>query len=646
MADALLTVENLTKSFGDKLLFEDISFGINAGQKSALIARNGYGKSTLLNIIMTAAGQRGYNTLQDAGKITFRGDLKLAYLPQSPEAYPKQLVRDFVYNVQRPETEDPWTFEQRMAEILSRMKVDTLLDRSIETLSGGEQKKVALCRLLMDDCNLLILDEPTNHLDIDMIEWLEDFLSRQRLALLMVTHDRYFLDNVCDNIFELDNARLYHYKGRYDYYLEKKAEREANERAEVEKARSLYRTELEWMRRMPQARGTKAQARIDAFYELQAKAHTRFDDSRPQLTVKTERIGGKILELYNICYVVKVVNGVKELKTNVPDDKIVSNSCERSELTPDNSFNYQTIINDYSYVFKRGEKIGIVGPNGVGKSTFLNIITEKLKPTSGRVVVGQTIQFGYYTQAGMSAPADRRVIDLVKDIAEEIELDNGKSMSAHQFLTYFGFDSTTQYNYFGNLSGGEKRRLYLLQVLMANPNFLILDEPTNDLDIYTLQILEQFLQTYKGCLIIVSHDRSFMDHIVDHLLVFEGNGKIRDYHSNYTRYRIERQQKEREQQLEQREKKAADRATQLRPPTSNIIPKKKATYKEQKEYQALTAEVQSLTNEKASLEQQLSDGTLSDPTEITKASSRIGELITLLDEKELRWLELDELVNP
>ena len=604
MADALLTVENLTKSFGDKLLFEDISFGINAGQKSALIARNGYGKSTLLNIIMTAAGQRGYNTLQDAGKITFRGDLKLAYLPQSPEAYPKQLVRDFVYNVSRPETEDEWTFEQRVEEILSRMRVDTLLDRQMETLSGGEQKKVALCHLLMDDCNLLILDEPTNHLDIDMIEWLEEFLSRQRLAILMVTHDRYFLDNVCDNIYELDNARLYHYKGHYDYYLEKKAEREANERAEVAKARSLYRTELEWMRRMPQARGTKAQARIDAFYELEAKAHTRFDDTRPQLTVKTERIGGKILELYNICY--------------------------------------RDLIDDYSYVFKKGEKTGIVGPNGVGKSTFLNIITERLKPTSGRVVVGQTIQFGYYTQAGMTAPADRRVIDLVKDIAEEIELDNGKSMSAHQFLTYFGFDGTTQYNYFGNLSGGEKRRLYLLQVLMANPNFLILDEPTNDLDIYTLQILEQFLQTYKGCLIIVSHDRSFMDHIVDHLLVFEGNGKIRDYHSNYTRYRLEKMKSEKLKVKEAKTQKVATTASLL---TSHLSPKKKATYKEQKEYEALTAEIESLTTEKATLEQQLSDGSLTDPAEITEASTRIGELLALLDEKELRWLELDELIS-
>lgn len=599
MADALLTVENLTKSFGDKLLFENISFGINAGQKSALIARNGYGKSTLLNIIMTAAGQKGYNTLQDSGKITFRGDLKLAYLPQSPEAYPTQLVRDFVYNVQRPETEDSWTFEQRMEEILSRMKVDSLLDRQMDTLSGGEQKKVALCRLLMDDCNLLILDEPTNHLDIDMIEWLEEFLSRQRLAILMVTHDRYFLDNVCDNIFELDNSRLYHYKGRYDYYLEKKAEREANERAEVEKARSLYRTELEWMRRMPQARGTKAQARIDAFYELEVKAHTRFDDSRPQLTVKTERIGGKILELYNICY--------------------------------------RNLIDDYSYVFKKGEKIGIVGPNGVGKSTFLNIITEKLKPSSGRVVVGQTIQFGYYTQAGMSAPADRRVIDLVKDIAEEIQLDNGKTMSAHQFLTYFGFDGTTQYNYFGNLSGGEKRRLYLLQVLMANPNFLILDEPTNDLDIYTLQILEQFLQTYKGCLIIVSHDRSFMDHIVDHLLVFEGNGKIRDYHSNYTVYRMQKAQQQRESTLQQRTEKPKYERSKS--------DKRRATYKEQKEYEALTAEIQALTAEKNTLEQQLSSGSITDAAELTKASTRIGEIIASLDEKEMRWLELDEIIG-
>lgn len=635
MADALLTVENLTKSFGEKLLFEDISFGINAGQKSALIARNGYGKSTLLNILMTAYGEPGYNTLQDGGRVTFSGDVRLAYLPQGgvvSDQWPVASVRDYVNNIRRPETEEAWETEQRMAEILSRMGVDRMLDRPLTTLSGGEQKKVALCRLLMDDCNLLVLDEPTNHLDIEMIEWLEDFLSRQRLALLMVTHDRYILDNVCDNIFELDNARLYHYRGRYDYYLEKKAEREANERAEVAKARSLYRTELEWMRRMPQARGTKAQARIDAFYELEAKAHTRFDDSRPQLTVKTERIGGKILELYNISFFPQ-----PPLLEDEGGDK-----SNHSPLLSGEGSGVRPLIDDYSYVFKRGEKVGIVGPNGVGKSTFLNIITERLKPTSGRVVVGQTIQFGYYTQRGMQAPEDRRVIDLVKDIAEEIEIEGGKRMTAHQFLTYFGFDNTTQFNYFGNLSGGERRRLYLLQVLMANPNFLILDEPTNDLDLYTLQILEQFLQGYKGCLIIVSHDRSFMDHIVDHLLVFEGEGKIRDYHSNYTQYRLEKEAKRKaEAGVKGSEKgvKGNEKTNVADPPAA----KRKLTYKEQKEYEALTEEIKQLTAERTGLERKLSDGSMSDAKEITEASHRIGEIIGLLDEKELRWLELDEL---
>lgn len=593
MADALLTVENLTKSFGDKLLFEDISFGINAGQKTALIARNGYGKSTLLNILMD-------KELQDSGKVTFRGDLKMAYLPQNPEILANQTVREFVSLAQKPETEDIWVFEQRIEEILSRLKVDQLMDRPMDQLSGGEQKKVALSRILIDDTNLLLLDEPTNHLDIQMIEWLEDFLSRQRLAILMVTHDRYFLDHVCQDILELDNSRLYHYRGNYDYYLTKKAEREYNERIEVEKAKGLYRTELEWMRRMPQARGTKARARIDAFYELEEKAHTRFDDHRPQLTVKTERIGGKILEMYNVC----------------------------------KSFDGRTMIDDFSYTFKKGEKIGIVGPNGVGKSTFLNLITEELRPDSGRIVVGQTIQFGFYTQGGMKAKDDMRVIEIVKEVAEQIELDNGKDLSAHQFLTYFGFDSTTQYNYFGNLSGGERRRLYLLKVLMANPNFLILDEPTNDLDLYTLEILEKFLVGYKGCLIIVSHDRSFMDNIVDHLFVFEGNGKIRDYHSNYTQYMEEKSQKERAQVLQRREEKPVYERNK---PT-----KVKATYKQQKEYESLTTEIEILNQEKANLETLLSGGEAS-AEEITQASNRIGEVINLLDEKELRWLELDEI---
>ena len=630
MADALLTVENLTKSFGDKLLFEDISFGINVGQKTALIARNGYGKSTLLNIL---TGKE----LQDSGKVTFRGDVKMAYLPQRPDFHAHQTVRSFVEAAEKPENIEPWDFEQSVKEVLSRLEVDRLMDRAMDTLSGGEQKKVALSRILIDDTNLLLLDEPTNHLDISMIEWLEEFLSKQRLAILMVTHDRYFLDNVCQDILELDNSRLYSYKWNrgdndmhkaspYNYFVEKKAERQYNERAEVEKAKSLYRTELDWMRRMPQARGTKARARIDAFYELEQKAHTRFEEDKQQLSVKTERIGGKILEMYNVCYCV--------------NDSM--HEC----------LSAKTLINDFSYTFKKGEKIGIVGPNGIGKSTFLNILTEQLRPDSGRVIVGQTIQFGLYSQSGLQAKVDQRVIDIIRDVAEVIELENGKEMSAHQFLSYFGFDDMTQYNYFGNLSGGERRKLYLLTVLMANPNFLILDEPTNDLDIYTLGILEQFLIGYKGCLIIVSHDRSFMDNIVDHLFVFEGEGRIRDYHSNYTQYRAEKLKEQKEQKkLKSLEKYAEidSKSTQFSTLNSQLSTKKKATYKQQKEYEQLTAEIEALTKEKAEIEAFLSDpgqfSILNSQFSIQEASERIGVLLAELDEKELRWLELDEIVN-
>ncbi len=607
MADALLTIENLSKSFGDKMLFDNISFGINVGQKTALIARNGYGKSTLLNII---TGKE----LPDNGNVTFSGNVKMAYLPQRPDFNNHQTVRSFVDSAEKPANMESWDFEQRMEEVLSRLEVDKLLDRSLDSLSGGEQKKVALCRILIDNTNLLLLDEPTNHLDIAMIEWLEDFLSKQKLAILMVTHDRYFLDNVCNDILELDNGNIYYYRSSrglndihkespYRYYLEKKAERQYNERAEVEKAKSLYRTELDWMRRMPQARGTKARARIDAFYELEEKAHTRFEEERQQLSVKTERIGGKILEMYNI----------------------------------DKSFDGRKLIEDFSYTFKRGDKIGIVGPNGIGKSTFLNIITSQLKPDSGHVVVGQTIQFGIFSQKGLQAKDDSRVIDIIKDVAEVIELENGKEMSAHLFLSYFGFDDMTQYNYFGNLSGGERRKLYLLTVLMANPNFLILDEPTNDLDIHTLSILEQFLIGYKGCLIIVSHDRSFMDNIVNHLFVFEGNGRIKDYHSNYTNYREERQKEQRKAQRQQKEVKPK---YERKPPD-----KPRATYKQQKEYEQLTIEIENLTKERSDLELLLSSGTETNTSKITAASQRIGEVIALLDEKELRWLELDEIIS-
>ena len=628
MADALLTVENLSKSFGEKLLFEDISFGINAGQKTALIARNGTGKTSLLNIITGSA-------LADSGKVVFRNDVRMAYLPQNPLMNETMTVREYVFasenkyvqavnnyekallNIQLSpsalhekqlqdainamDTLGAWDYENRVKEILSRLEVNDL-DKTIAMLSGGERKKIALSKVLIDDTNLLILDEPTNHLDIKMIEWLEEFLSKQNLSILMVTHDRYFLDNVCHDIIEIDKGQLFRYKGTYAYYVEKKAERQEIERREIEKAQNLYRTELDWMRRMPSARGTKARARIDAFYELKDKALQRIDDHRPTLSVKTERIGGKILEMYNVS----------------------------------KQYEGKMLVDDFTYTFKKNEKIGIVGQNGVGKSTFLNIITQALKPDSGNIVVGQTVQFGFYTQNGLTESDDRRVIEIIKDVAEVIHLENGKEMTATQFLRHFGFDDTTQYNYYGNLSGGERRRLYLLKVLMANPNFLILDEPTNDLDIYTLEILEEFLENYKGCLIIVSHDRSFMDDLVDHLFVFEGNGKIRDYHSNYTDYI---KQKEHEQRIATQQKR------EEKPKYERTKSTVKPTYKQKQEYEQLTNEIEALENEKSELEQLMNSGGETDYEKLNSWATRIGEIRELIDEKELRWLELDEIMN-
>ena len=628
MADALLTVENLTKSFGEKLLFEDISFGINAGQKTALIARNGTGKTSLLNIITGTA-------LADSGKVVFRNDVRMAYLPQNPLMNETMTVREYVFasenkyvqavnnyekallNIQLSpsdihekqlqdamntmDTIGAWDYENRVKEILSRLEVNDL-DKTIAMLSGGERKKIALSKVLIDDANLLILDEPTNHLDIKMIEWLEEFLSKQNLSILMVTHDRYFLDNVCHDVIEIDKGHLFHYKGTYAYYVEKKAERQEIERREIEKAKNLYRTELDWMRRMPSARGTKARARIDSFYELKDKALQRIDDHRPTLSVKTERIGGKILEMYNVS----------------------------------KQYEGKTLVDDFTYTFKKNEKIGIIGQNGVGKSTFLNIITQALKPDSGNIIVGQTVQFGFYTQNGLTESDDRRVIEIIKDVAEVIHLENGKEMSATQFLRHFGFDDSTQYNYYGNLSGGERRRLYLLKVLMANPNFLILDEPTNDLDIYTLEILEEFLENYKGCLIIVSHDRSFMDDLVDHLFVFEGNGKIRDYHSNYTDYI---KQKEHEQRIATQQKR------EEKPKYERTKSVTKPTYKQKQEYEQLTNEIETLEKEKSDLEQLMNSGLESSYEKLNSWATRIGEIRGLIDEKELRWLELDEIMN-
>lgn len=628
MSEAILTVENLSKSYGEKVLFSDISFGINAGQKTALIARNGTGKSTLLSILM---GEQ----LLDDGKITFRNDLRVAYLPQNPQMPPNQTLNNYIfasenkyiklvsaykkalYDIEKEHSKvheqalqnainqmdaaDAWSYENRIKEVLFRLNIKDF-EKPIGSFSGGERKKIALSKVLIDDTDLLILDEPTNHLDISMIEWLEDFLSKQSLSILMVTHDRYFLDKVCGDILELEKGAIYHYRGTYDYYTQKREERIATEKAEVEKAKNLYRTELDWMRRMPQARGTKSRARIDAFYELEEKAHKRFDERKAELSVKTERIGGKILEIYNIT----------------------------------KAIGERTLVDDFSYVCKKGEKIGIVGANGIGKSTLLNMITGKLRPDSGRIITGQTIQFGFYTQDGLTEKDDRRVVEIIRDVAEVIRLQDGKELSATQFLRHFGFDDTTQYNYYGNLSGGERRRLYLLKVLIANPNFLILDEPTNDLDIYTLEILERFLLSYQGCLIIVSHDRSFVDNIVDHLFVFEGGGKIRDFPGNYTQYLQKRNSEQRAQSLQKKNEK---------PQYERKKNNNKPSYKQQQEYQQLTTELQQLETEKKDLEQKLANSDGASHEQLSQWSQRIGEVLALIDEKELRWLELDEIVN-
>ena len=628
MSDAILTVENLSKSYGEKELFSNISFGINTGQKTALIARNGTGKSTLLSILM---GEQ----IPDDGKITFRNDIRVAYLPQNPTMNAAQTLDSYIYSsenkylstvstyekalkdiekehskaneealqhaINQMDATDAWSYENRIKEILFRLDIKDF-DKPLGSFSGGERKKIALSKVLIDDTDLLILDEPTNHLDINMIEWLEEFLSKQSLSILMVTHDRYFLDKVCGDILELEKGAMYHYRGTYDYYLEKRAERIATEKAEVEKAKNLYRTELDWMRRMPQARGTKSRARIDAFYELEEKAHRRFDERKAELSVKTERIGGKILEMYNIT---KSIGG-------------------------------KTLVDDFSYVCKKGEKIGIVGANGIGKSTLLNMITGKLRPDSGRIITGQTIQFGFYTQDGLAEKDDRRVVEIIRDVAEVIKLQDGKELSATQFLRHFGFDDTTQYNYYGNLSGGERRRLYLLKVLIANPNFLILDEPTNDLDIYTLEILERFLLSYQGCLMVVSHDRSFMDNIVDHLFVFEGDGKIRDFPGNYTQYLQKRNSEQREQTLQKKSEKP-----QYERKRATVKP----TYKQQQEYKTLTEDLQRLEAEKKELETNLASPEGATAEQLAQWSERIGQVLAEIDEKELRWLELDEIVG-
>ena len=615
-----LQVENLTKSFGDLVLFNGISFGIAEGQRIGLIAKNGSGKTTLLNIL---AGKEGH----DEGKITFRRDLRVGYLEQSPK-YPEELtvleacfyhgnstvelIKEYERCMETPgnpgmdellvrmEHEKAWDYERRAKQILSQLKIRDF-SQKIGHLSGGQLKRVALANILITEPDLLILDEPTNHLDLDMTEWLEEYLNRGSLSLLMVTHDRYFLDRVCSEIIEIDNRQLYSYKGNYSYYLEKRQERIEATNAEIARANNLYRTELEWMRRMPQARGHKARYREEAFYELEKVAKQRTYDANVKLDVKASYIGSKIFEADHLC----------------------------------KRFGDLKILDDFSYIFARYEKMGIVGNNGTGKSTFIKILMGLEKPDSGTLDIGETVRFGYYSQEGLQFNEQMKVIDVITDIAEVIELGNGKRLTASQFLQHFLFTPETQHSYVYKLSGGERRRLYLCTVLMRNPNFLVLDEPTNDLDIVTLQVLEEYLQNFKGCVIVVSHDRYFMDKVVDHLLVFKGQGDIRDFPGNYSDYRDWKLAKA------EHEKEAA-KPKEEKTQRVRLNDKRRMTFKERKEFEQLEKEIAALEEEKKQIEEALCSGTLS-VDELTEKSKRLPLLNDELDEKTMRWLELSEI---
>ena len=622
-----LQIDKLTKSFGDLVLFEDITFGIAQGQKVGLIAKNGTGKTTLLNII---AGKEDY----DSGAVVFRNDLRVGYLEQMPHYpdgltvlqacfySPNETVRLIAEYEQAMASGDhsnledillrmdnlkAWDYEQRTKQILGQLKIHNF-DQKMETLSGGQLKRVALANVLITDPELIILDEPTNHLDLEMTEWLEGYLSRANISILMVTHDRYFLDRVCSEIIEIDRKQIYQYKGNYSYYLEKRQERMDALNAEVDRASNLLRKELDWMRRQPQARGTKAKYRIDAFYELEKKAKQQHEAGNVNLDVKASYIGSKIFEAEHVS----------------------------------KRFGDLKIVEDFNYIFARYEKMGIVGNNGTGKSTFIKMLMGEVEPDSGCFDVGETVRFGYYSQDGLQFDEQMKVIDVVQNIAEYVDLGDGKKMGVSQFLNYFLFSPEKQHNYVFKLSGGEKRRLYLCTVLMRSPNFLVLDEPTNDLDIVTLNVLEEYLRNFKGCAIVVSHDRYFMDKVVDHLLVFRGNADIKDFPGNYTQYR---EWKEVQDQLE-KETEAA-RQARMAPTvekTSRLekVQKKKLTFKERKEFEALEVEIPLLEAEKAELETAMSSGTLSND-ELLAKSERIATVIEEIDEKTMRWLELSEL---
>ncbi|WP_288953680.1 ribosomal protection-like ABC-F family protein [Prevotella sp.] len=590
-----LDVQNLTKSFGAQVLFKDISFSIAEGQHIGLVAQNGTGKSTLLSILI---GKESYDT----GSIIYRNDLRVGLLEQSPKFDPEESVLDACFNHEgNPER------LLKAKQILTMLKL-TNLDQPMGQLSGGQQKRVALANVLILEPDFLILDEPTNHLDLEMIEWLEGYLSRGNKTIFMVTHDRYFLDNVCNTILELDNNTIYTYRGNYSYYLEKRQERIDNTRAEIARANNLYRTELEWMRRMPQARGHKARYREEAFYELEAKAKQRIEERQVRLKSSNVYIGSKIFECQ---YVSKKF-----------DDKV--------------------ILNDFYYNFARFEKMGIVGNNGTGKSTFIKMLLGKVAPDSGRFDIGETVRFGYFSQEGLKFRDDQKVIDIITDIADYIDMGGGKHMTASQFLNYFLFSPEEQHNYVYKLSGGEKRKLYLCTVLMKNPNFLVLDEPTNDLDIQTLQILEEYLQDFPGCVIVVSHDRYFMDKVVDHLLVFKGEGEIQDFPGNYTQYRDYQKMKSKEDNQTKPVKNTKQVNTEAKN-NSSINGKRKMTFKEKREYEQISEKINQLETEQKQLEEELCSGNLS-VEELTEKSKRLPILKDELDELELRWLELSELV--
>ncbi len=627
-----LSVENLTKSFGERVLFADLTFGIDLGQKVAIVAKNGNGKTTLLRCLM---GMEQY----DSGSVVYRNDIRVAFMQQADSLNEGHTILEAVFSNDLPELQavkkynqalrdgneelinscfeeltelNAWDMEVKVNQILSVLKLNDT-SQLVSSLSGGQKKRVALAQVLLAEADLLILDEPTNHLDLDMIEWLEEYLSKSKATILMVTHDRYFLEVVCNNIFELEDKTLYKYKGNFSYYLEKKAERQEQLQATIGKARNTFKKELDWIRRQPKARGTKQKARVDAFQDIKKVASQRLEEDEIDIPVKMERLGSKIVEMHKV----------------------------------GKSFGDKVILDNFSYNFQRKERLGVVGNNGTGKSTFLNILQNRESADRGKVVTGETVVFGYYSQELIKVDEDKKVIDVIRDIAEFIPLEKGRQLSAAQFLEKFLFDRSMHYNFVHKLSGGEKRRLKLMTVLMANPNFLILDEPTNDLDIFVMGVLEEYLRNFEGCLIVVSHDRYFMDKMVDHLFVFEGEGSIKDILGNYTEYRKLQSEESRK---EKQDKKTEVPASSLEKKEVALVKevnqqqaKRKLSFKEQEEYKQLEAQIDSLESEKVLLTDKLSDPSLASD-ELMQAGNRLAEIVQQLEEKSDRWLELSEFV--